>query len=281
MKSSKPRKSSSEGLIINYNSLKKSYFELCSLYSIKHFKATVTFQENVQRHSRHILEFYNKLEKLQNEINRLYDLKNNGKERIKLDPDAKRKGAYHRVKYEKGMRFANFIILEEGPNYLGKTGLKYSTWDCLCDCGNEFRTTTKQINRGSRKSCGCKSISNHYVRTKDPQDVITKVKFGQYKLKAKRRKIDWDLSYVSFLNLIKSSCHYCGSPPSHINYYKKKKRILGQVMLNGIDRIDSSRGYTLENTYPCCKTCNYAKSNLSYAVFLEWLDKLIKNRSNL
>ena len=48
----------------------------------------------------------------------------------------------------------------------------------------------------------------------------------------------------------------------------------GGLNYSGIDRIDSLKDYTIENTVPCCKICNYAKSNLTLKQFQEWAIKL-------
>jgi hypothetical protein len=43
---------------------------------------------------------------------------------------------------------------------------------------------------------------------------------------------------------------------------------------NGIDRIDSSRGYTPENTVPCCSTCNLMKSDSTHEAFLAHIEAI-------
>ncbi len=52
------------------------------------------------------------------------------------------------------------------------------------------------------------------------------------------------------MKLIVAPCTYCGKDT-------------GQ----GIDRIDSNRGYTDDNVCACCKTCNYMKRDLSLEDF--------------
>lgn len=39
---------------------------------------------------------------------------------------------------------------------------------------------------------------------------------------------------------------------------------------NGVDRVDSSRGYDKENIVPCCKICNRSKSDMSESDFIAW-----------
>jgi hypothetical protein len=61
-----------------------------------------------------------------------------------------------------------------------------------------------------------------------------------------------------------SDCHYCGTPPQ-----KHKK-----LVYTGIDRKDSSLGYTVDNCVSCCTTCNTAKGTKPYAVFIEYLNRI-------
>ena len=51
-------------------------------------------------------------------------------------------------------------------------------------------------------------------------------------------------------NLWEQPCYLCGEPNS-----------------NGVDRFDSNGDYTIENSKPCCKTCNYMKKDLDYEDF--------------
>ena len=44
--------------------------------------------------------------------------------------------------------------------------------------------------------------------------------------------------------------------------------------VNGIDRIDSSKGYSLDNCVPCCPLCNRLKSDLDKNMFLEHISKI-------
>jgi hypothetical protein len=63
--------------------------------------------------------------------------------------------------------------------------------------------------------------------------------------------------------LISQDCFYCGRQIKEGNL---KKRIEGNY--NGVDRVDSSKSYTLENCVPCCKNCNVMKNTLDIASFL-------------
>jgi hypothetical protein len=45
---------------------------------------------------------------------------------------------------------------------------------------------------------------------------------------------------------------------------------------NGLDRIDSSKGYTRDNVEPCCVICNTMKWTLSKKDFLKHIALILK-----
>lgn len=101
--------------------------------------------------------------------------------------------------------------------------------------------------------------------------------FGLYRNGANRRKsVPFQITIEEAIPLFKANCHYCGDAPE--NVVKIGKRI---VTYQGIDRIDSSLGYTSTNVVPCCKKCNYAKHVLSYTEFITHVTKIYENVQRL
>lgn len=100
--------------------------------------------------------------------------------------------------------------------------------------------------------------------------------YSNYKLRAKAKGLEFSLSKSEFECLTKESCMYCGVPPSQVFTNGGKA---SPYTYNGVDRVDSIKGYTIRNTVPCCKTCNYAKSNLTLVEFINWLDRIVKFRT--
>jgi hypothetical protein len=39
---------------------------------------------------------------------------------------------------------------------------------------------------------------------------------------------------------------------------------------NGIDRVDNTKGYSVDNCVPCCRRCNVAKADMTPDQFLGW-----------
>lgn len=98
------------------------------------------------------------------------------------------------------------------------------------------------------------------------------------KKNAKRRKIDFKLSFDEWLMLVTSNCFYCNGKPANAykhsgTYYSKT---CGEIIYQGIDRIDNSVGYVFDNCAPCCKTCNSMKSNMGLKDFEDHILKIVK-----
>ena len=55
---------------------------------------------------------------------------------------------------------------------------------------------------------------------------------------------------------------------------ESRRRGNGDYTYNGIDRVDNTRGYTLDNVVPCCFKCNRAKDTMTKEEFLEWVGRV-------
>lgn len=103
----------------------------------------------------------------------------------------------------------------------------------------------------------------------------------QQNSKGSRKYKDWKLTVDDFSSLIHQPCYYCGKHPSSDNMWNKGAQRISsdeEVFINGIDRIDSSKGYTIDNCVSCCKICNRMKSDLSVAEFMNHI-KILYDRN--
>lgn len=76
-------------------------------------------------------------------------------------------------------------------------------------------------------------------------------RFSRAKAQAKKRNIEFSISLDDFRVKIQDPCYYC-------NF------LLGNIIKtgSGLDRIDSDKGYTIDNVVSCCAFCNKIKSDL-------------------
>lgn len=136
-----------------------------------------------------------------------------------------------------------------------------------CDCGIEKVIHGAAVTSGNTKSCGCfGKESRTNKRLPNNKGVINHI-ILQYKRHAKGRGLAWNLTYDQVAEIIQEPCFYCGTMHSN---HKVTKNCQEGYDHNGIDRVDSSIGYEPRNVVPCCKTCNYAKSNMTQKDFISW-----------
>lgn len=86
-------------------------------------------------------------------------------------------------------------------------------------------------------------------------------KYLQYINGAKVRNYVFELSQDQFNELRLNECYYCGDNGS-----------------NGLDRVDNTIGYTVDNVVACCGKCNKAKHALTLDEFLSLIEKVYINR---
>lgn len=148
-------------------------------------------------------------------------------------------------------------IIEKGK-YRG------AIWLCQCDCGKECKAYGSQLRFGTRISCGCK------LTEKTKQTKINQL-FNAYKRKSLIRGHSFNLSKEYFTNLIFLNCTYCNETPNN----KLTSRSYS-LLYNGIDRIDSSKGYEENNCVSCCRLCNQSKSILTVDEWKNHIRKVAK-----
>lgn len=172
------------------------------------------------------------------------------------------------VKAITGKKFGRlFVNYDTGKRSHGKTG--GVIWRCTCDCGKEVDIVSHSLINGDMQSCGCYHKEKVSLREKES---LLNVLLYQYKRNAKTRNLEFSISKEQFVQLINSNCSYCGIKPNRIFIHN---HCIGKLVYNGIDRIDNKIGYTIDNSKPCCKKCNFAKRTMT----IEEFQKKIKDIS--
>lgn len=169
-----------------------------------------------------------------------------------------------------GRIFGDLTVLKRGENT--NTGRNRVTWICLCVCGKEKQISRSNLIANHHSSCGCK-------RKLEEGEANFNVLFRLYKRNAKNRSYEFNLTSEQFRLFTKSNCFYCERPPSNI--MKNSRKSNGSYIYNGIDRLDNSKGYTLENCVAACDICNFAKSDKDIKYFYDWLVRLNNNFEKL
>ena len=93
-----------------------------------------------------------------------------------------------------------------------------------------------------------------------------------YRNATKKSNRQFELSKEKFYDLISDNCYYCGSKPNSAN--KRYLKYDSNFRYNGIDRVDNSKGYLVDNCVTCCEICNRAKLTMSLEEFKNWIKKV-------
>jgi len=64
-----------------------------------------------------------------------------------------------RVKDLTGKRFGRLTVTSRAENY-DHPKVRYSRWNCVCDCGNSTVSLVHNLTNGRSKSCGCEKGRN-------------------------------------------------------------------------------------------------------------------------
>jgi|ERR1035437_2530533 hypothetical protein len=186
-----------------------------------------------------------------------------------------------------GTRFGMLTVLKldrEVPIYKdGKRKYFARYWLCQCDCGKTkpFRAThlTEKRKAIIVESCGCLLPEYHRSsawkeKSRKPGTAFRRL-LDSYKANARHRGLLWELTEEQFRELTKAPCHYSGEFPSTV-----LKSRCEEYVYNGIDRVDNSKGYTIDNCVTCCHAINLMKLDLPINRFLE-LCKKVTERNTL
>jgi hypothetical protein len=133
------------------------------------------------------------------------------------------------------------------------------------------RNTCKEC----RKEEKIEYLSRDYVKEKQKQHYIdnkleirkrTKAhywtingQFHQYKKRAKKSNIKFELIERDCTPFFETNCVYCG----------------GKINGLGIDRVDNKLGYILNNIVPCCSKCNFMKHTMNKDEFIQHIKQII------
>jgi len=154
---------------------------------------------------------------------------------------------------------------------------------CLCHyCNNEKEMSAVNIKK--RNSCGCQQNNSSEWKNVGPKNMPWHLPSGeaarrnleyQYKRGAVKRNLEYNLTEEQFTELVTGNCVYCGDKLT--NVVKGQGKTSGDFHYTGIDRIDSSKGYTKENAVSCCWMCNNMKNTTHINDFLSHIKKIYNN----
>lgn len=176
------------------------------------------------------------------------------------------------------------VVSHNGKDRHGK-----HLWLCRCECGNDKIVNSDNLSSKKSKSCGCLKTEflhrsgNQYGLYLDREQAMLKVQYSHLLKRNHKKGFTEVISLDEFSKLSKSPCSYCNTEHSRVIEdrlceSKDKKKLSEHILLmNGIDRVDPSLGYTVDNVVPCCSKCNFAKHTMQRQEFLDWIKNVYEH----
>ncbi len=169
--------------------------------------------------------------------------------------------------------------------FLGKDRHGNQMWQLQCGTCEQVRDV--KCNSAKRAAKLCTRCNGRQLRKQSAKlwkagnhspkgQVGLNLLWGNYKAGAKARGHTWSLTKEQFAQITSRNCEYCGCPPKMAVYCRSKdiseeRREKSKYVYSGVDRQDSSVGYTPDNCVAACKNCNLGKQGLSVEEFLTWV----------
>lgn len=169
-----------------------------------------------------------------------------------------------------GTRYGSLVVLGPAdPIVNPRTGYRVGRSVVKCDCGKDLAVSNHTLRCKNNKSCGG---DIHRLKSDTPWIRV----MHQYKGGARQRGVSLNLSVEQVRHLAMMPCVYCNQVGSNSMQGRKGGRSNGveRARYNGIDQIVPGGGYEFGNIVPCCRICNRAKSDLSLAGFIAWLQSV-------
>lgn len=161
-----------------------------------------------------------------------------------------------------GKTFGELTVIERSMNVNGRPSFK-----CRCSCGNEKIVMSQSLKSGTVKSCGC--LSKRYGKDNifwKGYGEISLSFFSIIKKGAESRNLEFNISIEEIWSLFLFQKKKCALSGMDLRFQSKNSIRDGTASL---DRIDSSRGYVIDNIQWVHKDINWLKNDWSQKEFIE------------
>ena len=172
----------------------------------------------------------------------------------------------------KDQKFNDWIVLE----YRGmKPNNRNAFWLCKCKCGIEKEVSAQSLKNNTSKRC-VKCAQNNSIKKarKIPQAYLKHLT-----RRAKLKNIIVDISEQDIINMIEKQNFRCRLSGLKIEFAKTANEHLQGKTTASVDRIDSSKGYIVDNIQIVHKDINLMKNILTVDRF-KILCKLVTENNN-
>lgn len=142
-------------------------------------------------------------------------------------------------------------------------------WVCRCDCGNIKEISSQSFSK--TKSCGCKysyfqKSGRKNVQWKGYEDISLSL-WARWKHRAKKANCEFSIKIEDVWDTYIKQNKKCALTGINIDFGNMNIRYEDRKCTASLDRIDSSRGYSIDNIQLVHKSMNFIKSNFNEKSF--------------
>lgn len=167
-----------------------------------------------------------------------------------------------------GMTFGKLSVINEASERLSNR----VTWLCICECGSYKRVTAKHLTTGVITTCnGHIHHSGVNSRSWKGTESICGKYFSQVRRGANSRQLAFKITITDMENLVKIQDGKCALTGTPLNFDTNNN---GTASL---DRIDSSKGYKIDNIQWVHKDVNRMKHDFSQEYFLTLCQQIVQH----
>ena len=180
-----------------------------------------------------------------------------------------------RIRDLSGKKFGFLTVV--GFSYRDKIKGK-TYWKCICDCGTERVVASSVLNsKSSIARCGnCKAFANKKLRWKGYEEISGDF-YRSISDGAASRGFDFSVSIEDLWSLFLKQDKKCALSGQFLILSKGSRHEVGTASL---DRIDSSKGYYIENIQWVHKDVNIMKGDFSQEYFIKLCHAIANNSWN-
>lgn len=163
-----------------------------------------------------------------------------------------------------GQKFSMLTVVKLIEHVEGMKGFR---WECLCECGNTTLVSTYQLGIYHTQSCGCYRLSKMKTLSWKGFGEIGKRAWSQILRHAKSRNIEVTVTIEDIWNLFLKQDRKCKLTGVKLHFPKSEGFI---NVTASLDRIDSSKGYHIDNIQWVHREINRMKWDLPQEDFLKY-----------
>jgi hypothetical protein len=149
-------------------------------------------------------------------------------------------------------------------------------WMCRCECGLEKPVKASYLRSGTSRQCaGCAHEASR-VRRPMPISFWTHLNYS-----ANRRELEISITQDHILQLLEKQENKCALSGLPIEFASTESEHKAGKTTASVDRIDSDKGYLLENIQMVHKIVNMMKNTLSQEEFLFYCESIARTKALL